>query len=224
MARGLFRWKDFVDTLLLTDQDFFELSELRRRGERTGRGRLRTPVEAEGPREYQRVRIQGTLWIPAEIREPSGSIHQIKVYPVDICSGGMCFFADRFMHQDTMCDLTFQLPDGEVVMVMATTVRCRYIRGRAHEVGVSFDTPFDMGVLNDEVPAKNISPAGAPGVLSEVPETLRRRLPTIVVELKKIVDRISEIDRQAVWREEVAGFSTQLAEIAQELRIGVPTA
>jgi PilZ domain len=159
LNQGGDRWDNYIDSLKLNDHQLMELLASRHRPP-VGQKEARGTVAGESKREYRRVRIRGALWVPAEIQEPSGTTHRIKVYPVDIATGGMCFFTDRFMHHGTLCDLTFHLPDGEAVLVTGKAVRCSHLQGRIHEVGVEFNSAFDMGLLRHELPAASISPAG----------------------------------------------------------------
>lgn len=188
----LSRWDAYLDVLKLTED---QLNELMR--QRAGTGK-KDPGESS--REHCRVRMRGALWFPAEIREPAGGTSQrIKVYPVDISAGGMCFLAGRFVHEKTECDLIIHFPDGESLTLTGKTVRCKHMQGRAHEVGVNFDKPFEMSLLQAIVPATSVPGGAAPERAAtpatatgpETVATLQADLEAITREINSLTERLA---------------------------------
>lgn len=164
---------------------------------------------------------------------------------MDISTGGLCFFADRFMHEGTTCELTLQLPDGETILVSGGVVRCQLIKGRVHEIGIKLFQAFDMGVLQSEVPAASMSPdardgggdhpnlsrdegsnpvgaAAATGVLPSAASGARSAAEAAMLEelRQRLPANAIELKMLA---ERIAGLhecSTRLDEIGRELHLG----
>lgn len=183
-------WDDYRDLLKLSTSQLVELLALRP-GDAAGHGNL-------SARAWQRVPVIGALWIPVILREPSGSSHRLKVYPVDISSGGMCFLVGMFVHPKSECELTITLPDRELITLDGCVVRCHHLRGRAHEVGLALSRPFDLGLLSPSINSAVVSPAensgthmvGRSPTISRVPPELAAS----AQELKGFADRLNALD------------------------------
>jgi hypothetical protein len=126
----------FLDLLRLNDRELDELIRI------AGQG-----TEPEPQRLARRVRLEGQPRVRAELHHSRGFTGRFIVYPLDISAGGMAFLHGTYLHVGTTCIVHFLSARGEPVVVEGTVVRCRHIRGRSHEVGVSFREPFDMGLL-----------------------------------------------------------------------------
>lgn len=156
------RWDSYADSLKLGDAELQALIAARR-AMYDARKTSQPAANVHEQRTNRRLSVQGTLWVPAEMREANGNVFRLKVYPIDFSSSGMCFFSERFLHPGTTCTLTLRLLDGEMLLATAKVVRCEFIQGQAHEVGVELDERLDMALFFPNVPAEVVSPIGAVG-------------------------------------------------------------
>ncbi len=241
MAKSDDRWNDYFDALKLSDGELIELLSLRRQSARDSIG------GAGDSQDYRRIRIHGTLWIPTEIREPSGTSHKLKVYPVDISTSGMSFLIGRFLHQGTECNLILRLPDGETILVSGEAAACVHLQGRVHEVKVAFGKHLDMDLLKPEAAPKVRSDAGDAGVASAssggyggavdpalagasgyagsaniaAPGAGGASIDGVSEELRQRLPAIAiELKTLAKRLAEVAEYSGRLGEIGRELHVG----
>lgn len=157
------RWDTYADPLKLTDQQINELLETRAK---IAKG----PANESDRRAWRRLRVAARLWVPAELRGPTGTASQLRVYPVDISAGGMSFFMGMFVHQGTEFAVTLNVADNEMVTVKGRTVRCVFIKGRVHEVGLKFDEVFDMGRMHPHDGAVAMSVEVEEGASAAAPE------------------------------------------------------
>lgn len=93
---------------------------------------------------------------------PTGNVLHIRVYPVDISSGGMAFFTGMFIHDGSVFSLNLLMADGKMMAVKGVSTRCTFLKGRAHEVGLKFTEHFDMGL---------IVPSGMTAELGSIPDS-----------------------------------------------------
>lgn len=152
------RWDSYGDALKLGDAELLALLDVRRAVYQS-RANAQPRANVQELRAHRRLSVQGALWVPAEIREASGNVFRLRVYPIDLSSSGMCFFGERFLHPGTGSVITLRLVDGEMLQVAGKVVRCEYIQGQAHEIGVEFDEHVDMALFFANVPGAIISPA-----------------------------------------------------------------
>ena len=198
MTQSADRWESYVDSLKLNESQFQDLVIARHKN-MPAKKDSRPDTAGSASRDSIRVRIRGALWIPAELRETGGNTHRYRVYPVDISSSGACFLVGRFFHQGTACDLTFQLADGELMQVNGKVVRCNFMQGRVHEVGINFDSKFDMDLISPEISGAAVSPAAPAheGESNHIAAPVRSaqdaaKLHAIAVEMKSLADRLLE--------------------------------
>lgn len=144
------RWEHYSDSLRLDQQQFNDLVELR--------NRLPASVGDSSRRTSRRLRMAGHHWVPAEMKGPTGEVSRIRVYPIDISAGGMSFIVGLFVHRGSEWTLTLYVNDGEMVYATGAAVRCEFIKGRAHEVGLRFEPPFDMALLSPPGAAAQLAP------------------------------------------------------------------
>ncbi|MBC7771854.1 MAG: PilZ domain-containing protein, partial [Pyrinomonadaceae bacterium] len=149
------RWESYSDPLKLDQPQFDSLVQ--------GRVKGSSPPDAGARRTWKRLRIAGRLWAPAEMQGPSGFLVQTRVYPIDISVGGMAFYTGMFVHNGTMFSLTLQMSDGIAVVVKGTCVRCGFVKGRVHEVGLQFTENFDMTLVMPAGAAAHLSDPSEPG-------------------------------------------------------------
>jgi len=82
---------------------------------------------------------------PLKIRvtQPGGDVRQVDVVTRDLSSGGLSFLNPGYLHVGSRCELQLMTTDNAWIDVQATVVRCRYVAGFVHEVGLRFDQPVD---------------------------------------------------------------------------------
>lgn len=76
--------------------------------------------------------------------ELDGVTSKFLVRPRNLSTGGISFLHGNFLYPGTTCRIALQTTDHEQVMALGTVVRCRCVRGRAHEVGVQFAAPIEI--------------------------------------------------------------------------------
>lgn len=86
-----------------------------------------------------------------QITQPGGTCETRDIVTRNLGADGAGFLVDGFLHRDTVCTLQIITADNAWVDVAATVVRCRYVSGRIHEVGVRFHEPLDpRRVIKDQ--------------------------------------------------------------------------
>lgn len=86
-----------------------------------------------------------------QITQPGGTCETREIVTRNLGADGAAFLVDGFLHRDTVCTLQIITADNAWVDVGATVVRCRYISGRIHEVGVRFHESLDpRRVIKDQ--------------------------------------------------------------------------
>ncbi len=73
------------------------------------------------------------------ITQPGGDRRRIEVVTRDLSSGGLSFVTPGYVHVGTRCEFQLITTDNAWVDVRGVVVRCRYVAGRLHEVGVRFE-------------------------------------------------------------------------------------
>jgi hypothetical protein len=186
------RWETYADPLKLSGHSMLDLLAVRAKAPR--------PRDESDRRLWRRLRVAGRLWVPAEIRGPTGAASLVRVYPIDISCGGMSFFMGMFVHRDSECVITLQLSDDEMLSVAGRVVRCELTSGRAHEVAIRFDAPFDMALVQPpDAPAQMgaqqrdaASPAikGVPPGISPTDPGADR---AVIVEMKAMTEELAAL-------------------------------
>ena len=62
----------------------------------------------------------------------------------NISEGGLSFLHGGYVHEKTRCQVVLKRTDGKWVGIPATVVRCGFVKGKIHEIGVAFDKKIDM--------------------------------------------------------------------------------
>ena len=65
------------------------------------------------------------------------------VHPRNIGELGIAFLHEAYVPDGARCLLTLPTTAGDYLQIEGDVVRCRHVRGRLHEVGVTFDQPID---------------------------------------------------------------------------------
>ena len=76
------------------------------------------------------------------IQHPGGTITNFLVNTEDLSAGGISFLYGNFLHIGTMVVITLRRHRGGEEKVVGSVIRCRYVAGSMHEVGVKFKKPI----------------------------------------------------------------------------------
>ena len=88
-------------------------------------------------RKLRRWAYTGTR-VPIDLIEHNGHRRRIVAAPRDLSAGGMCVLHGGFIHPGVGCAVTLVQIGGTRNVIAGLIVRCRHVRGRLHESGVSF--------------------------------------------------------------------------------------
>ncbi|MEC9373008.1 MAG: Hpt domain-containing protein, partial [Planctomycetota bacterium] len=75
----------------------------------------------------------------------------------NLSSGGAAFLHGGFVHIGSEAHLTLMKRSGGFMTVIGTVVSCRLVRGRVHEVGVSFYEKIDLDDVIDSAEQRAVS-------------------------------------------------------------------
>jgi len=121
--------------------------------------------------------------VKIELRQMAGSVANLTLACRNLSSTGIAMLHNAYVYPGTGCTLHLQHLNGVSVPVAGKVVRCRHVRGLAHELGVQFTAPLNIrdyvaldpaqGAFNQEA----VSPAKLQGVLLHIDDsTMTRRL------------------------------------------------
>jgi len=218
------KWAEYADMLRLSDEDLVSLLALRNQRPDGGSAADReVGGESGATRLWRRIRIHGALWIPAEIREVGGATRLMRVYPVDISAGGMCILLGMFVHEGTAFRLTIRTGESDMLEVGGKAVRCVHLKGRVHEVGVSFDERFDLALLQRDLPASAIAPDSAVPAAADSPvsadPTGAARAKAANEPARDLSPMADELDTLADQLDVINSISARMRVISGSLRI-----
>jgi CheY-like chemotaxis protein len=90
-------------------------------------------------RLHERIKFRQSD-VPLTVIHPGGGIARLLVCARNISSGGLSFLHSGFLHKGSACRLGLRKGDGEMCIMNAHVMNCRYIEGSLHEIGVKFET------------------------------------------------------------------------------------
>ena len=131
--------RDYVDTLRISEEDYRRIL-----------GQLDQPatVMKALTRRHNR-RYSHAVRFAIRIQHPGGTDGNFIGRTRDVSAGGVAFLHGSFLHMNTRCQVLLPGRDGRWLGLAGTVVRCRYIEGNVHEVGVQFQTPVDLSTVID---------------------------------------------------------------------------
>lgn len=139
-------------------------------------GRAPTTDQRRASRRKWRKRLQ------VKITDPGGNQRRIAVVTRNLSSKGLSFLNNSFLHIGTRCDLQLVTADNAWVDIHATVVRCRYIAGRIHEIGLRFaETVDDSRFVSTELSASILLIDDAEDVLRLTGHFLRKAGAEVVI-------------------------------------------
>lgn len=126
------------ELLRLSPEDYVRLLREARRPERSDPGgeHERAPRSAFG--------AQRTIIVA--LRPPGGgalSVH--RVTPVNMSLTGLAFIHGAFVEDGTECSAIINDVEGLPCQIRGEVTRSRVLSGRAHEIGIKFESTIDVG-------------------------------------------------------------------------------
>ena len=95
-------------------------------------------------RHHQRLSYQPAAGIVISLGHPGGSQALYLVRPRNISAGGIGFLHGNYLHEGSHCGLALRTIDKRTRTLAGRVAWCRHLRGRVHEVGVSFKQSIDI--------------------------------------------------------------------------------
>jgi hypothetical protein len=136
---------------LTTAPDVRDLLRLSPRRVRALLQRLQEETDASGDRDRRRsprIQYSDVSILVVRLRDEPGQrdIYYAMV-PRNISSGGVALLHGQFVYPRTSCVIHIPTFDGRIVTVRGSTVHCRMVEGRVHELGVAFAEPVDIAEI-----------------------------------------------------------------------------
>ncbi len=75
------------------------------------------------------------------LRESAGEV-AFMAASRNVSQGGACLLHRQMLYPAEQCRLVLPLPENRHLLIRARIVRCRFIQGILHEIGVRFDRPI----------------------------------------------------------------------------------
>lgn len=82
--------------------------------------------------------------VQVQIAQPGGSVTRFIVAPRNLSTNGMQFLHGGYVHVGTSCIANLLQLNGHTQLVRGTVVRCDYICGRVHDIGIKFDSSIPI--------------------------------------------------------------------------------
>ncbi len=122
--------------------------------------------EHEGPTKRRHARFR--YWrrdVKVRIHRNVGTSTPYIVRSHNISAGGIAFLHGFFVQTDTRCDVALMTLTQRPTVFGGRVVRCRYLGGKTHELGVAFERSID---LRDYIP-DYVAPADEEPTADELP-------------------------------------------------------
>lgn len=94
----------------------------------------------------------------AQIVHPGGGTQNYLVRARNLSATGLGFLHGSFLHNHTGVILLMRTLAGQTVRVPGKVVRCRFLSGKVHEIGVRFAKPIDpQAFVPDSAPPADLA-------------------------------------------------------------------
>lgn len=184
----------FQDLLALSEEDRQAMLSAAKPGAATERPR------------HARLLMDANARVGVEMSNGQGFAGNYIVYPVDIAAAAIVVLHCGFVHAGTRCGFHLRTIDGKTLAATAKAVRCRHIKGRAHEVVCEFETPLDPALFVAPDPAVRKPEVAEPKNAAEFHQTLT----AIIRELQAVAQSLLVVN-------DARGRLNDLAASAQSL-------
>jgi CheY-like chemotaxis protein len=91
-----------------------------------------------------------------ELAVAGGEPRAFRVASRDLGKGGLAFLHGGYVHAGTRCRAHLVTIHNHWQIVEGTVVRCQYIQGRVHEIGVRFDRPIDVATFASNAVSRHV--------------------------------------------------------------------
>jgi hypothetical protein len=104
-------------------------------------------IQHQEKRKYTRTGYR-CLQIVLIIKEAGGEV-AFMAASRNVSQGGACLLHRQMLYPAEHCRLAFPLSDNRRLLVRARVVRCRFVQGILHEIGVRFERPIKPEELSE---------------------------------------------------------------------------
>jgi hypothetical protein len=119
-----------INTLNLSDKDRRQLLDQR---EMNSGG-----FASDNRRRAERHRLAHKANIVVTVCQADGTLIRYAVIARNLSETGAAFMHGAYLHMGTGCVVTIQTNEGKWVSVVGQVVRCNFVSGKVHEIGVAF--------------------------------------------------------------------------------------
>lgn len=98
-------------------------------------------------RKHQRI-AHRSLRVVLITKESGGEVG-FMVASRNVSQGGACLLHRQMLYPAEKCRVVFPLSGNRHLLVRARVVRCRFIQGILHEIGIRFERPIKREELDD---------------------------------------------------------------------------
>lgn len=103
-------------------------------------------------RADQRVRFEMPSGVVTKIYQPGGSPITYLIHPRNLSRTGMSFLHGTYVYDHSRVQVHLRTIKDQTAVVTGSVVWCRHVRGRVHEIGVSFNHPIVLSAFVKELP------------------------------------------------------------------------
>ena len=104
-------------------------------------------LQEQEKRKYERIGYR-CLRIVLIVKESGGEV-AFMAAARNVSQGGTCLLHRQMLYPAEQCRIVLPLPENKRLLVRARVVRCRFIRGILHEIGVRFERPIKPEELSE---------------------------------------------------------------------------
>jgi hypothetical protein len=104
-------------------------------------------IQHQEKRKFSRLGYR-SLQIVLIIKESGGEV-AFMTAARNVSQGGVCLLHRQMLYPAEQCRIVLPLSGNKRLLVRGRVVRCRFIQGVLHEVGVRFDRPIQLAELNE---------------------------------------------------------------------------
>lgn len=137
----------YIDSVRLTRAQFDEILD------ESQRSRCQAP--SSNRRQKSRQNLTAVAGVLLEIEHPGGAVSRFIVRPRDISQTGMGFMHGGFLYKGSKVTITIVMMDREMIVLRGQVARCRHLKARIHEIGMSFAEPLDFDPFGSAPPGSD---------------------------------------------------------------------
>jgi hypothetical protein len=104
-------------------------------------------LQQQERRKYQRIGYR-CMRIVLIVKESGGEV-AFMAAARNVSQGGVSLLHRQMLYPAEQCRIVLPLPDNRSLLVRARVMRCRFIQGILHEIGVRFERPIKPEELGE---------------------------------------------------------------------------